>query len=599
MKNAISIDLDSAFAPKQPEQPQPQKQKEAPATKINWNDIMTEWCYRIPKGYPTIVDGVFTEYEEVKILNVILEEKLGETIPLPTIQEAQRPNTGTNDTSLKEGLVCLFYDLFKSSALKSQFQELHKQAMDKKSVVDLQALKSFSAKMTAIYNNNQKYYGAGKSMPQNLDLYVNYVLKSKQELDTVTNAASAAQAIHTNISTEGTIIRNQTFDTIRTLASKLIKEEFNISLLPDNWCPGDVYLIVTTGADKKALAAKSLNVGKSSLNAQFQRKTNIVAVSLKEEKAQAGKATTFADTVFTNTFQADIDPNLKYGTSNNKDLAKLSAKISRFEDYFTGAKGGRRSQSFINAVSKDGKIHGSINTILQAAGLPTRKTSDITFAKGETAFYKANKRLFDDLQKSVAKIKKQIGGADSTKKTQDSFVKARTKFLQDLTKYNVEVSAENSSKFAKAVVDSNEEPVSVLSKKQAAYELATLIMDKWADKNAKISPAYKKIQSATNPFVALTAFAIAQAGISPSFWKAIGHARNLSGGHTTFFDSKVAVDIDTKTSKIKLVDSAKQAGFYLAYTTVMGGTKFSTKLVFRFSGSEIRIEVQELKEVEE
>jgi len=62
---------------------QPQEQEEAPAVKINWNEVFTEWCYKIPKGYPTIVDGVFTEYEEVKILNVILEEKFGESIPLP------------------------------------------------------------------------------------------------------------------------------------------------------------------------------------------------------------------------------------------------------------------------------------------------------------------------------------------------------------------------------------------------------------------------------------------------------------------------------------------------------------------------------------
>ena len=85
MKNVTSIDLDSTFAPKQPEQPQPQKQEEAPVVKINWSDIMTEWCYRIPKGYPTVVDGVFTEYEEVKVLNEILEEKFGETIPLPEV----------------------------------------------------------------------------------------------------------------------------------------------------------------------------------------------------------------------------------------------------------------------------------------------------------------------------------------------------------------------------------------------------------------------------------------------------------------------------------------------------------------------------------
>jgi hypothetical protein len=86
---AINLDniLDDQLNSKQP---QPQKQQEAPVVKINWNDIMTEWCYRIPKGYPTVVDGVFTEYEEVKVLNEILEEKLGETIPLPEVVEISK-----------------------------------------------------------------------------------------------------------------------------------------------------------------------------------------------------------------------------------------------------------------------------------------------------------------------------------------------------------------------------------------------------------------------------------------------------------------------------------------------------------------------------
>jgi len=69
---------------------QPQEQEEAPAVKINWNEVFTEWCYKIPKGYPTIVDGVFTEYEEVKILNVILEEKFAVSMPLPEAAEISK-----------------------------------------------------------------------------------------------------------------------------------------------------------------------------------------------------------------------------------------------------------------------------------------------------------------------------------------------------------------------------------------------------------------------------------------------------------------------------------------------------------------------------
>ena len=79
---------------------QPQEQEEALAVKMNWNEVFTEWCYKIPKGYPTIVDGVFTEYEEVKILNEILKEKFGESIPLPEAKPKAKPGSSAAPSSL-------------------------------------------------------------------------------------------------------------------------------------------------------------------------------------------------------------------------------------------------------------------------------------------------------------------------------------------------------------------------------------------------------------------------------------------------------------------------------------------------------------------
>ncbi len=99
MKNDTSIDLDNLFAPKKEEQPQPQKQEEVSEAAISWDDILTEWSYRLPKGYPTIVDGVFTEYEEVKILNEILEERFAVSMPLPEASAGY--SQSTDDKILK------------------------------------------------------------------------------------------------------------------------------------------------------------------------------------------------------------------------------------------------------------------------------------------------------------------------------------------------------------------------------------------------------------------------------------------------------------------------------------------------------------------
>jgi hypothetical protein len=44
------------------------------ANKINWDDILVEWSYRLPKGYPTMKDGKFTSKKELAILDEILAE---------------------------------------------------------------------------------------------------------------------------------------------------------------------------------------------------------------------------------------------------------------------------------------------------------------------------------------------------------------------------------------------------------------------------------------------------------------------------------------------------------------------------------------------
>ena len=131
MKNVTSIDLDSTFAPKQQEQPQPQPQEQVSKPVVSWDEILTEWSYRLPKGYPTIVDGVFTEYEEVKILNEIMEERFGETLPLPAeVDEAVNSSElSSNPTDVKEALVCLFVD---ASLTDKSIIDLYRSGLDKK-----------------------------------------------------------------------------------------------------------------------------------------------------------------------------------------------------------------------------------------------------------------------------------------------------------------------------------------------------------------------------------------------------------------------------------------------------------------------------------
>lgn len=75
MKKDISktIDLDNILNTK--EEPKQEVVENIQPVVIDWDDILLEWSYRLPKGFPTVVDGKFVDREEIIILNEILEER--------------------------------------------------------------------------------------------------------------------------------------------------------------------------------------------------------------------------------------------------------------------------------------------------------------------------------------------------------------------------------------------------------------------------------------------------------------------------------------------------------------------------------------------
>jgi hypothetical protein len=590
-------------------------QSEVPVLKIDLDSILHEWCFRCDKGYPEL-DDVSDMWH---LQNILSERNIENPFPLITetpkksaikpvvepMPELPRPITGTNDTSLKEGLVCLFFDCFKDNSLRTKIIEL--QSLKRSKIgrgLNIQKnpyLDVTCKSISKIFRANLSNYGFEKSAVQNLDEYISWVWLTGYELDTLNNALSAANAIIKNVTSTGQIIRNQSFDNIRDLASKLIKDEYNITLLPDNWCPGDVYIIKDSASVATALSAKSLNVDpKNNLNSNFGKSLNkarIIAISLKEEKAQAGKASTFNENVFKKTYTANVDKKDSLGTSSNKDTVKVAASIQRYLDYMNGNPKSKRIKNYINAIVKQGKIHNSVNTILAAAGFPTIKSKNIKMSNDENAFYKENKSIFDNLNAAIPILKGKFKDEQHVKDTLKHFVNSRNQFLLQIKELNVEVSSKKSATFAAEIEKTvKDDSTKVFSMKAATYELASLVINKWKTDVENISPAYKKISTTTNPFVALTAYAIAEAGISPSFWKVIGSERGIDG-HASYFDSNDVVDIDTKTMPIVLIDSPGQAGFYLKYITLVGSKKYQTILTFRFASDTIRIEVEKLKEL--
>lgn len=65
---------------------------------MNWEEIIAEWSYRLPKGYPTMKDGKFTSKRELKVLQEVLSEKGIHELPdftakQPVVQEEERADS--------------------------------------------------------------------------------------------------------------------------------------------------------------------------------------------------------------------------------------------------------------------------------------------------------------------------------------------------------------------------------------------------------------------------------------------------------------------------------------------------------------------------
>lgn len=566
--------------------------------------IITEWFVRLPRGYAS---PPYTQDELDVLGEVIRESNLDSSDIVEKVRQAfhaSPPNTG-NDTNLKEGLVCLFYDALRSEAGQDLIQ-VHTALRDRKEVEEGEIVKLVES-LQKVFAQNRKNYGAGTSAPKNLVKYIDWTYKTKDKvaLKKINNALSAARTIIQKVG-EGIVIREEKFDRIRTLAVQLAGEYGVQGLRADNWCPGDMYILKDSTIVSKALQSDTLAVStksKRSLNSYFQSNQEIVAVSLKEQLAQAGKATQFLKHVFNQTFIPE--PAEKEQPGVNEQTASTVSAISRYEAYMGRRAGKGRSFNPRSAIiSGQGKVHATVNSILKKANVVLQsrgsecfdlvKMSTINLVEDPDQFYLLNKPLFENVDHAIEVLTEQLQERDQVSNLDQQFLDSRARFLNHLRTYNVQVQQEDPHKKLADIKAGSGDNFNVISKKTVAYDLASTIIEKWADRNKKVNDAYAKIAEVTNPFAALTAFAIASAGISPGFWKVVG-SNSSDQGTAHWFDATATVDVlNTNTSPMVLQDTPGQAGFLLLYTTTIDTKSYKTVLAFRFSDSAIRIEVQRL-----
>jgi hypothetical protein len=180
----------------------------------------------------------------------------------------------TTDTNIKEGLVVLLYN---SSITKPFTKENFKENFDKLNNVSFEGISTIEKQLKSYLNiYSEDLEGA---------------LNSKAALDSLNDPLSSALTIK-KAYPDKKLIRDGAFNTIRKLASQVTKIE------PDKWNPGDVYLEISEPEIPSLESLQKDPTPWAKLNALFvnnwgEANAPLVSISLKQERAQAGKAKGF------------------------------------------------------------------------------------------------------------------------------------------------------------------------------------------------------------------------------------------------------------------------------------------------------------------
>lgn len=504
----------------------------------------------------------------------------------------------TNTPEFKEGLVVYFSGL-PSKQLKLVEEKLSKPENNQKkiSLPDPESDELYGAKSYGLVIDAVKHLSNDIVKTSEKAFYYNALSVAKKLQEIFKGPVEADRG-------------DSTYSKLRNKAVQLIKDGYQMALTADKWCPADIYIYNDSGVPSKMLTAETLNIGDDSFNAYFQTdikniKDGLIGISLKEEKAQAGKATSFFKTLERKENYPDapkLSGNSKYVLSiayNFEQAVKSYAKDpQKAIGYIATA---HASAEILSEKLKEADVVKNdllkvLKTTFGASDLKSIKNPKGRYDKDETRELFSNKKLKSFVIPSSVQTNIDKLFASVRKKIEAEYTKARKQFLDVLAKNKMEVPAQTP--------DLKSMGMETVLKKTSCYMVASWVLDGINSNKLNIPPVYQTIIKEKNAFVAMTAYAIGMAGISPTFFKMIGNSKGGTAHLETFYGSGF-LNLDEKQNVV-IGDSPGRKGFFVEFITSVKleekkGSKpvsrYKVSLDFRYAGEAINIEVSELKAV--
>lgn len=498
---------------------------------------------------------------------------------------------GTSTPDFKEGMVVYFSSL-PLKVLQSVENKL--KSPDKNIVLSLPK------------PSDKNYYG-GKSYS-----LVNTAIKklSKNRIDDgkevqlFSNALSIAKYIQSIYKRPVQADRGTQFRQLRNKAVELVRNvEPKFPRFADKWCPADIYIYNDTESVNVAMSAEYLKIGDDSFNAQFQddmKKTNvgILGISLKEEKAQAGAGGSFEKILTREENYKESKRITNYSVLSvayhyEKSLSStsVSTKLKELSTAHASAvtllsKNTPGAKEVADELEKSLKM--SLGKYLPKKDKDRfpKKAIELAFQESKISEVKYSKNLRDSVRTMFTQVRKRVN---------NEYNRMRDEFFTDL---------QNSGfKTPSVKLNPSNMGITYVLGKAGCYKAASYVLSGLNSDVLTIPKEFKNIMKQKNAFVALTAYAVGLAGISPTFFKLTGSSVLGGTAHVDTFYSDGFLNLD-KGSDIEVIDEPTRMGFavkFLAKVTVKNSgksdtvKKYSVVINFQSAGESITINVQEFK----